>query len=70
MRAMIDGRTYDMIDTRWFDCAPIKPGHLPDPEEHDRRLRKPEPQELVDICLSCPMPECRMDSSACPLRGR
>ena len=44
----------------------IKPGRMPEPLAQERTR---DPPELVAACLSCPLPECRMSSMACPICG-
>lgn len=56
------------IEPRWAGRPAIKPGHLPEPEKRTRPLREPDPKEIVDICLSCKLPECSQESKMCPLR--
>lgn len=48
---------------------PIRPGHLPEPFGPEP-VRAHDPPEFVAECLSCPLPECRQESAACPLHGK
>lgn len=53
----------------WLTRPATKPGHG-DPEPL-KPVRTHDTPENVAICLDCPVPgRCRMELSACPLRGK